>query len=186
MLATRLLGIAGVVTKGLCRESGFSLVELLFVVAIIALLAAIGVPLLLRARMSSNEVSAQSSLRVVNLAQAGYTSTCGNDGFATSFAVLALKPPGSAEGFIPAELASLTPVKSGYRFSLAAGAGATAGELDCHGIVTQSAYYASATPVSYGFTGGRSYATNQVESIWVVGSPFAPTEPFGAPAQIAG
>src|SRR5688572_27843990 len=167
-------------------HSGFSLVELLIVVAIIAVLAAIAVPGLLRARMLSNEVSAQSSLRVINLAQVGYASSCGNDNYAITFAALAIKPAGATEAFIPAELSAAAPVKAGYVFSLAPGADSLTGDFDCNGSETRTSYYAAAVPESYGFTGGRSFATNQADTVWALASALAPVEPFGSPATAVG
>jgi prepilin-type N-terminal cleavage/methylation domain-containing protein len=163
-------------------DDGFTLVELLFVAAIIALLAAIAVPSLIRARISGNETSALSSLRVVNIAQACYAASCGNDGFATSLGVLATRPAGATEAFLPAELAGTAPVKAGYQFSLASGAGSLPAPPDCNGTATQTAYVAAAIPQWYGVTGGRSFATSQTETIWSLYSGTAPAEPFGSPA----
>ena len=167
-------------------HSGFTLIELLLVVAIIALLAAIAVPGLLRARMSSNEASAQSSLRVINLAQVGYASSCGNDNYAITFAALAIKPAGATEAFIPAELSAVAPAKAGYVFSLAPGAESLMGDPDCNGSETRTSYYATAVPESFGFTGGRSFATNQADTVWALASAVAPAEPFGLPAIAIG
>jgi prepilin-type N-terminal cleavage/methylation domain-containing protein len=172
--------------KRVHSHSGFTLVELLFVVAIIAVLAAIAVPALLRARMSSNEVSAQSSLRVVNLGQVRYAASCGNDNYATTFSALATKPAGSTEAFIPAELSAPEPTKAGYVFTLALGAGSLAGDADCNGTETRTSYYAAAVPQSFGFTGSRSFATNQGDTVWALASALAPSEPFGAPAIAIG
>ena len=70
------------------KQKGFSLIELLIVVAIILIIAAIAIPNLLRARMAANESSAVPSIRTINTAMITYNSTYPTVGFATNLATL--------------------------------------------------------------------------------------------------
>lgn len=169
------------------HDDGFTLIELLIVVAIISIIAAMAVPGLLRNRMVAQETAAVTSLGAINKAQMLYATSCGNGAFATGIAVLGVPSPGTTEPFLPADLTtSATPQKSGYIFTLGAGAGAIAGNPDCNGTATQTGYYATATPMQFGSTGSRSFATNASGTVWQVSAPTAPTEPFSAPATPAG
>lgn len=166
-------------------EQGFTLIELLIVVAIISIIAAIAVPGLLRARMTGNETSAIASLKVVTSSEVAYSASCGQGGYAVSFLVLGAATPGTTEGFISADLGSVVaPQKSGYNFTLVAGAGAGAGPNDCNGTATQTAYYSTAIPQTFGTTGGRSFATNAGNTVWQVSAAAAPTEPFAISATV--
>jgi prepilin-type N-terminal cleavage/methylation domain-containing protein len=164
---------------GIERREGFTLIELLVVVAIIGLLAALAAPGLLRARMSGNETSATASLRAIVVAQASYANTCASGAYATLLLNLAVGPGGSPEGFLSPDL-GLTPIpiKSGYRFNVAPGAGSLAAAADCNGQPTRTTYYVSAVPTIPGATGVRGFATNQGGSIWQDLSGAAPVEPF--------
>ena len=107
------------------KEKGFSLIELLIVVAIILVIAAIAIPSLLRARISANESSAVSSLRALNTAQISYDSSYPTVGFASTLGALAgvnCAPPGASSAcLIDTQLASGT--KSGYSFTLSGTSG---------------------------------------------------------------
>ena len=70
------------------KQKGFSLIELLIVVAIILIIAAIAIPNLLRSRIAANESSAVGSVRTINTAEITYASTYPNLGFSATMAAL--------------------------------------------------------------------------------------------------
>jgi type IV pilus assembly protein PilA len=136
------------------KQKGFSLIELLIVVAIILIIAAIAIPNLMRARMSANESSAVGSVRSINTAEVSYNAAYSNIGFTTVLAQLggaagAACVPSTATGcFIDSSLSGGT--KSGYTFTL--GVGAAAG-------VPQPSYSIGASPTIPNQTGSRYFCS---------------------------
>jgi type IV pilus assembly protein PilA len=132
------------------KQKGFSLIELLIVVAIILIIAAIAIPNLLRARIAANESSAVASIRTLNTAQISYNSAYPTVGFGASLAVLAgttCTPPTSAGAcLIDTQLSSGT--KSGYSFTMVGSGGPPA-----------SAYTATAAPLTANQTGVRYFCS---------------------------
>jgi type IV pilus assembly protein PilA len=102
------------------RAKGFSLIELLIVVAIILVIAAIAVPSFLRSRITANESAAVAALRTLNTAQISYNSAYPTVGFAstlTSLSGTSCNPPSSGGAcLIDTVLASGQ--RSGYNFTL--------------------------------------------------------------------
>ena len=118
---------------------GFSLIELLIVVAIILIIAAIAIPNLLRSRIAANQASAVSSCRTLNTAEVTYSSTF-NSGFCESLAYLGppaagANPTSTAAGLIDSVLMMGT--KSGYSFTYSSGASDSGGRINDYAITAQ-------------------------------------------------
>jgi len=133
---------------------GFSLIELLIVVAIILIIAAIAIPNLLRSRIAANQASAVGSMRTINTAEITYASTY-NAGYSTVLSALqppaaGANPTAAAAGLVDSVLASGS--KSGYTFTYAPGA-AVGGRIDT--------YTLNAAPTTPGTTGTNFYFTDQ-------------------------
>jgi type IV pilus assembly protein PilA len=163
------------------KDRGFTLMELLIVVAIISAVAAVAVPSMLRARISANETSAIASMRAINSAEVSYASAAGLSHYATSLATLATACPSTSQPFITADLASDPSIKTGYRFILAAAGGAAAGPNDCNGTATRAGYYLTGAPLYRGVNGHRALASNAAGSIFYDSSGVPPTEAAMAP-----
>ncbi len=132
------------------RTKGFSLIELLIVVAIILIIAAIAVPSFLRSRMAANESAAVASIRTLNTAQISYNSAYPSVGYASTLAALGgascTPPTSSGACLIDSVLAGGQ--RSGYNFTLSNVTG-----------TPNSTYNFIATPVLWNYSGIRYFCS---------------------------
>jgi type IV pilus assembly protein PilA len=138
------------------KQRGFSLIELLIVVAIILIISAIAIPNYLRSRMQANEASAVGSLRMINTSAVTYSSTYVNVGFPANLVDLGGVSPCTASSATACILEETLAQgsKSGYSFTWT-GDGAT----------PSVAYTLTATPLTLGGSGQRQFCTDQAGAI---------------------
>jgi type IV pilus assembly protein PilA len=139
------------------RQKGFSLIELLIVVAIIMIIAAIAIPNFLRSRMQANEASAVGSMRNINSAQITYSVNYATVGYADNLSKLG-PPGGGTADANHADLldgvlgcASQPCSKSGYRFSVVNATGSPV-----------ASYELTAVPLGVDKTGRRGFCSSQL------------------------
>jgi len=142
------------------KHKGFSLIELLIVVAIILIIAAIAIPNLLKARIAANEASAVGTLRTINTGAVTYQSTY-NNGFPQTFAIFGGAPPGScaAANLLDTTLTT-TGQKSGYTITYTQVKALTVAATGC-GAPGSATYVVGAVPLSVNATGNRTFCSDE-------------------------
>jgi type IV pilus assembly protein PilA len=153
-------------------QDGFTLIELLIVVAMIAVLATIAFPIMLRARITSNEGVAVAALRTIHSAEAAYASACASGGYAQTLDDLAKVPPGTTVGFVMDPYVTNGVIQNGYVANVMAGAGAVTivPHADtCNGSDDDAvtSFVAERHPSDIGGTGVRSFAIDTQGSMYM-------------------
>src|SRR5262249_22589492 len=136
----------GSVMRNSRKRRGFSLIELLIVIAIILIIVTVALPKLTNAKRFAQETAAIRAIQTIHTAQVQYSSQFGN--YATSLAELAPRANGAANA-AAADLMDTslsTGEKSGYKFTMTG---------------NQGGYVISAIPVAYGTTGSRTFYSDQ-------------------------
>ncbi|HEX8818265.1 MAG TPA: prepilin-type N-terminal cleavage/methylation domain-containing protein [Terriglobales bacterium] len=145
------------------KQKGFSLIELLIVVAIILIIAAIAIPNLLRARIAANESSSVSSVRTINTGQATYNMTFPTTGYSGTLAALG---PSAATGcaaagptaanaclidWVLSQANAVATAKSGYYFAIGNPAGGP----------PNTGYTVGSAASSFNVSGVRGFCSNE-------------------------
>ncbi len=146
------------------KQKGFSLIELLIVVAIILIIAAIAIPNLLRARIAANESASVSAVRTINTAEITYSTSFPNVGYAAALANLGGAAAACGAGGTGPAVANACLIDNVLAVAIAGSAGKSgyifgATPAAVGGINTS--YTAGASPLNWNQSGVRNFCSNE-------------------------
>jgi type IV pilus assembly protein PilA len=155
--------------KGFSSNRGFSLIELLIVIAIILIVVAIAIPNLLRSRIAANEASAVENLRTITTASVVYSTTYQN-GYPPTLATLggSTSVPATCNLaiLVDSTLTTAPNQKSGFTFAYTGQSGTIPAPAGGCAVPGFNGYLVTAVPISQGVTGQRSFCSNEPATIY--------------------
>lgn len=164
-------------------SEGFTLVELLIVIAIVGILAAISMAGYRHARVKGAETAAVAGLSAINQAQFAFAQTCGNQRYSPTLAGLGQPSPTTGQAFLSADMTMDPLIKSGYQYVME-GTAVPDAQPACNGVVPVASYKVTADPVNPGVSGVRYFATNTDRAIFGDTATFSQDMPeTGAPGH---
>jgi prepilin-type N-terminal cleavage/methylation domain-containing protein len=170
-------------SAGALGSHGFTLVELLMVIAIVGVLAAIAMAGYRHARVTGSEAAAIAGLIAINQAQFAFSQTCGNQRYSPTLAGLGVPAPVTGQAFLSSDMTTDPLIKSGYQYVMS-GTPAVDAPQTCNGLAPVSTYRVTADPTLPGISGLRSFGTNTDRIIYGDTTTFSEDMPeTGAPAH---